>query len=563
MQQHRAIEEILSGNLFAIVVRHSDVAKAIIKYGQTKNRINYFPLNKMRGAHFDHTRLRRAQDIGMEENVYTALSCLEYPPELEPLLLKLLGHILICRDNDIALRVYKDRGVQTTCVSLLGDTFSPNGEVSGGTDQRGELYLSRYEEWKSLHKHFQAKENERVAIENEYRQLSVSKGKFDGTTSRINEVTHRLGHLTERMKNSDFAQKQEEIKAEKAELATLQSQFVEKEAEVKKLSATVKQIKKDIHDFKHNKDKKMKELNKRIRDAKKLLKQYEKKESDEKEKRNKITAMVKSTEKEVESLTKELEKNNKVLAEVVKREEAEKDKLAAQNHKIGELKMKQRSLVNKRKKEKLEEDRTKKQLERQQTTHKAVVDHIERLLAKYHWIHEEKETFNKPGNYDFSNEDMDSKTVELEKLKGEQAALGKRINRRVMAMLERAETEYADLVKRRKTVEADKNKIENVIKELDRKKNTTLKETFDKVNQDFNKIFSDLLHGSGSKLVPKDGDLENGVEIKVSSGNVWKQSLTELSGGQKSLLALSLILALLLYKPAPMYILDEIDAALD
>jgi structural maintenance of chromosome 2 len=39
--------------------------------------------------------------------------------------------------------------------------------------------------------------------------------------------------------------------------------------------------------------------------------------------------------------------------------------------------------------------------------------------------------------------------------------------------------------------------------------------------------------------------------------------LTELSGGQRSLLALSLILSLLLFKPAPMYILDEIDSALD
>lgn len=44
---------------------------------------------------------------------------------------------------------------------------------------------------------------------------------------------------------------------------------------------------------------------------------------------------------------------------------------------------------------------------------------------------------------------------------------------------------------------------------------------------------------------------------------MWKQSLAELSGGQRSLVALSLILALLQYRPAPMYILDEIDAALD
>lgn len=55
----------------------------------------------------------------------------------------------------------------------------------------------------------------------------------------------------------------------------------------------------------------------------------------------------------------------------------------------------------------------------------------------------------------------------------------------------------------------------------------------------------------------------DGLEVKVAFNGVWKESLTELSGGQRSLLALSLILSLLLFKPAPMYILDEVDAALD
>jgi structural maintenance of chromosome 2 len=57
--------------------------------------------------------------------------------------------------------------------------------------------------------------------------------------------------------------------------------------------------------------------------------------------------------------------------------------------------------------------------------------------------------------------------------------------------------------------------------------------------------------------------VSEGLEVKVSFNGVWKESLTELSGGQRSLLALSLILSLLLFKPAPMYILDEVDAALD
>ena len=54
-----------------------------------------------------------------------------------------------------------------------------------------------------------------------------------------------------------------------------------------------------------------------------------------------------------------------------------------------------------------------------------------------------------------------------------------------------------------------------------------------------------------------------GLEVSVAFGGVWKESLTELSGGQRSLLALSLVLALCRFKPAPIYILDEVDAALD
>ena len=57
---------------------------------------------------------------------------------------------------------------------------------------------------------------------------------------------------------------------------------------------------------------------------------------------------------------------------------------------------------------------------------------------------------------------------------------------------------------------------------------------------------------------PEGGTFLDGLEVRVAFGTVWKQSLSELSGGQRSLLALSLILALLLFKPAPLYILDEV-----
>jgi len=140
----------------------------------------------------------------------------------------------------------------------------------------------------------------------------------------------------------------------------------------------------------------------------------------------------------------------------------------------------------------------------------------------------------------------------------------KKINKKVMGMIEKAEGEYTELLRKRKVVENDKKKIQNVIKELDVKKKSELQMTWKKVNRDFGSVFSTLLPGASAKLEPPEGmEAWEGLEVKVAFGDVWKESLTELSGGQRSLLALSLILSLLLYKPAPMYILDEVDAALD
>ena len=159
---------------------------------------------------------------------------------------------------------------------------------------------------------------------------------------------------------------------------------------------------------------------------------------------------------------------------------------------------------------------------------------------------------------------MNEAKKKIHKLENNKEKLERTVNTKAMSMLDKAEHQYNDLMRKKATVEMDKAKIKNVIEELDRKKKEELRSAWDKVNKDFCSIFSTLLPGTSAKLQPPEGmDVLDGLEVKVAFGGVWKETLSELSGGQRSLVALSLILSLLLFKPAPLYILDEVDAALD
>lgn len=124
--------------------------------------------------------------------------------------------------------------------------------------------------------------------------------------------------------------------------------------------------------------------------------------------------------------------------------------------------------------------------------------------------------------------------------------------------------EYKKIKEKLDTILRDKNKINEIFEELDVKKRDHLQHASDRVNLEFGKIFSSVLPGANARLKQVDpDDITAGLEICVAFNGLWKDSLDELSGGQRSLVALSLVLAMLLFNPVPLYILDEVDAALD
>jgi len=152
----------------------------------------------------------------------------------------------------------------------------------------------------------------------------------------------------------------------------------------------------------------------------------------------------------------------------------------------------------------------------------------------------------------------------LDKKKREREKLGS-----VNLIADEETSKYEDEIKK---MEKDRQdlvtaiiKLKESITELNQKGRERLLEAFEKVNRKFNEVYTKLFNGGSAKLelVDSDDPLDAGLEMLVSPPGKRLQSITLLSGGEQALTALSLIFAVFLTNPAPICVLDEVDAPLD
>lgn len=135
-----------------------------------------------------------------------------------------------------------------------------------------------------------------------------------------------------------------------------------------------------------------------------------------------------------------------------------------------------------------------------------------------------------------------------------------------------AEQEAEDVAERRDTLALERDdvaeaitKLRGTISTLNREGRVKLLEAFDRVNEQFQELFTKLFGGGEAELTLIDADdpLDAGLDIIAKPPGKKPQSITLLSGGEQALTALALIFAVFLSNPAPICILDEVDAPLD
>ncbi|XP_071929616.1 structural maintenance of chromosomes protein 2-1 [Coffea arabica] len=581
-----ALEVAAGGKLFNIVVDTENTGKQLLQNGGLRRRVTIIPLNKIQSNPIPTGVRNAAVRLVGEGNAEVALSLVGYDEELKSAMEYVFGSTFVCKTTDSAREVAFSREVGTPSVTLEGDIFQPSGLLTGGSRKGGGDLLRQLHTLAEAESKLALHQKQLSEIETKINDLLPLQRKFKDLKTQLELKSYDLSLFQSRAEQNEHHKLAELVKKIEQDLGEAKSSVKEKEQYFGICVAEVSSLEKSIHDHAGSREKKLKDLEKRIKAIKVQIQSASNALKGHENERERLVMEMEEVKKEQSSLESQLASFKQLIDNLILEVEAQKNKVASlhKDHSqadselnVARMKMKecdsqitgilkeQEKLKRKITDTNLEKKRMENDVKRMEVEQKNCSLKVEKLIEKNAWITSEKQLFGRSGtDYDFAARDPLKERDNFQKLQDELSGLEKRVNKKVMAMFEKAEDEYNDLISKKNIIENDKSKIKMVIEELDEKKKETLKVTWAKVNSDFGSIFSTLLPGTMAKLEPPEGgSFLEGLEVRVAFGSVWKQSLSELSGGQRSLLALSLILALLLFKPAPLYILDEVDAALD
>ena len=580
-----ALEKVLGGKMFNWVVENDQVGRVLVTRSNKcfDRQVTVLPLTSIRGKRMDRRKLERAREIvGDPDLVHAAIDLVEFDPCLTPAMEFAFGDTLITANADISNKLAFHRDIKLKCVSLQGDVCSPSGTLAGGSKSSNDFSLL-----KSL--------NELMELEDVGPVIDELKAKikeFDKNKQTFTKLQQVLANAQQNYENTKTRLQASASHRLLEEVNNLQSQASKADSEISELSKTVKNLKVEIKEVEttikneqRDRDRKMKEAKQEVTKATNELKKAEENSAGAEEGINLLTAELESLQKEmsefggklqeaeeeVNSFNEKIEEINELIRENLGEvNEAkslldERKKILANHGKeISRLFAKVRELDAACKSNDLRMKEYGFKLEKLRDQVENLNQNRLAILEDHTWLAGEEENFGKPGAYDFSGVNMEKEIKTLEKMKNTRARMEREVNTKAMNQLSHSQENYNELLKKKEIVVQDRLKILETIKTLDKKKRETVTAAYEKVNKNFRSIFETLLPGATAELRPCAGKtVLEGLEFRVGFNGHWKDNLSELSGGQRSLVALSLILGLLLLKPAPIYILDEIDAALD
>ncbi|KAB2606378.1 structural maintenance of chromosomes protein 3-like [Pyrus ussuriensis x Pyrus communis] len=586
-----AVEVTAGNSLFHVVVENDEISTQIIRHLNSLKggRVTFIPLNRVKAPRVTYPQ---------NSDVVPLLKKLKFAPNYTPAFSQVFARTVVCRDLDVATRVARNDGLD--CITLEGDQVSKKGGMTGG------FYDHRRSKLKFMHiimqntKSINMKEEELEKIDRSITELVTEQQKIDAKRA------HDKSELEQLKQDIANANKQKNLISKacgnkKKSLADVETQITQLRASMAMKRA---EMGTDLIDHLSPDEKDLlSRLNPEIADLKEKLISC---------KTDRFETETRKAELET-NLTTNLERRRQELEAIISSVETEnyngEAEIKFQELNDAELLVKDATEQLKRVSESI--DSQSKQLKRikdEKTALKTLEDKYERTLQDE--AKELEQLLSKRNVFLAKQEEYSKKIRELGPLSSDAFEAYKRrgikdlhkalhrcneqlqqfshVNKKALDQYVNFTEQREELQKRQAELKAGDQKIDELIKVLDQRKDESIERTFKGVARHFREVFSELVQGGHGHLVmmkkkdghhddddqdedgPRDADLEGrvekyiGVKVKVSfTGQGETQSMKQLSGGQKTVVALTLIFAIQRCDPAPFYLFDEIDAALD
>lgn len=593
-----AVEVTAGNSLFHVVVETDEISTQIIRHlnALKGGRVTFIPLNRVKAPQVMYPQ---------SSDVIPLLKKLRFLPDYTPAFAQVFARTVICRDLDVATRVARTDGLD--CITLEGDQVNKKGGMTGG------FYDYRRSKLKFMN-----------VIRQNAKSINMKEDELEKVRFKIQEIDQKITELVAEQQKNDakLAHDKSELGQLKQDItnANKQKESISKALEKKeKLLANVRT---QIAQLKANISMKQDEMGTDLVDhltpeEKDLLSRLNPEITELKEtliacRTNRIETETRKAELETNLSTnlvrrkQELEavklsgESDMLLTEVeVKRQELRDARLLVEDV-TQQLKRVSKSIEERTrelKKIKDEKNKLKTLEENYQRTLQDEAKELEQLLSKRNILLAKQEEYSKkirelgPLSSDAFETYKRRSIKELHKMLhrcNEQLQQFSHVNKKALDQYVNFTEQREELQKRQAELDAGDEKIRELISVLDLRKDESIERTFKGVAKHFREVFSELVQGGHGFLVmmkKKDGDhgdddedddaprapdMEGrvekyiGVKVKVSfTGQGETQSMKQLSGGQKTVVALTLIFAIQRCDPAPFYLFDEIDAALD
>lgn len=581
----KAIEAALGAYMQNIITADENSAKAAINYLKHNKigRVTFLPMNIIKSKKINNIQTR-TNIIGIASDL------ISYDDKYRDILENILGRTIVIDNIDEGIKFARETGHKYKVVTLEGEILNPGGSLTGGSLKTSGNILSRKRLINEFNEKIKTTKEENASIQEKL--VSIEKD-IISCKENIQSYEEEMKNLDKELifSNSSYSRYEEEINNFLSSMKKLEN---EKQNLGSNLSYTLQKKEvlesqiKDIDDKHKNNKENIETLNEELNKESEIYEAEKSKFDNINLQLTKDKEILKSFNADMERIKEYLNQlhSKKLLIEKENNEEENEikdidEKIILENREKENLKnqlnennkgLENKKIARENLKQNLDDNNIKlKNIDKQFMELKEAIFKVESKIEKLE-SNKESNNFKLFEDYNLTylqaielrDDEIEINKKILDSIKKDIRSLG---NVNVDSIEEYKETKerYDFYSEQKEDLQKSIEAIEEIIAELEEHMKVQFKEEFDKINENFNYVYNRLFGGGEGNLTILDEEniLESDIEITAKPPGKKMKNLSLLSGGEKALTAISILFSILLAKPTPFCILDEIEAPLD